>query len=127
MQEEQKWYTITIYSENTVGLLNRISGIFLKRHINIESFTASRSEIDNVTKFVIVVCTDESQIVKITKQIEKQIDVIRAFYHTDEETIFQESALFKIKSNLLFLGGATSFSEHNAKILLIPELARSST
>lgn len=102
MQEEQKWYTITIYSENTVGLLNRISGIFLKRHINIESFTASKSEIDNVTKFVIVVCTDESQIVKITKQIEKQIDVIRAFYHTDEETIFQESALFKIKSNLLF-------------------------
>ena len=102
MGDEQKWYTITIYSENTVGLLNRISGIFLKRHINIESFTASKSEIDNVTKFVIVVCTDESQIVKITKQIEKQIDVIRAFYHTDEETIFQESALFKIKSNLLF-------------------------
>ncbi len=102
MGEEQKWYTITIYSENTVGLLNRISGIFLKRHINIESFTASKSEIDNVTKFVIVVCSDESQIVKITKQIEKQIDVIKAFYHTDEETIFQESALFKIKSNLLF-------------------------
>tara|TARA_B100001093_G_scaffold69584_1_gene60122 strand:+ start:19663 stop:20193 length:531 start_codon:yes stop_codon:yes gene_type:complete len=102
MGEEQKWYTITIYSENTVGLLNRISGILLKRHINIESFTASKSEIDNVTKFVIIICSDESQILKITKQIEKQIDVIRAFYHTDEETIFQESGLFKIKSNLLF-------------------------
>jgi hypothetical protein len=25
----------SLYSENNVGLLNRISGIFLKRHINI--------------------------------------------------------------------------------------------
>ena len=35
-------------------------------------------------------------------QIEKQIEVIKAFYHTDEETIYQESAIFKIASNLLF-------------------------
>ena len=36
------------------------------------------------------------------KQIEKQIDVIKAFYHTDEETIFQENALYKVKSSALF-------------------------
>ena len=35
-------------------------------------------------------------------QIEKQIEVIKAFYHIDDETIYQESALFKIKSALLF-------------------------
>ena len=35
-------------------------------------------------------------------QIEKQIEVIKAFYHTDDETIYQESALFKIASHLLF-------------------------
>ena len=44
----------------------------------------------------------ELQVQKIVKQIEKQIEVIKAFYHTDEETIFQESALYKVSSKSLF-------------------------
>lgn len=100
--EENKFYTITIYTENNVGLLNRVSGIFLKRHINIESINASSSEITDVHKYVIVVHTTESWVKRIVGQIEKQIEVLRAYYHTDEEIIYQESALFKIKSDLLF-------------------------
>ncbi len=99
---KKKWFTISVYSENNVGLLNRISGIFLKRHINIESLNVSKSEIENVSKFTIVVFTTEEWTRKIVGQIEKQIEVIKAFYHTDEETIYQESAIFKIASNLLF-------------------------
>ncbi|MFD2586684.1 acetolactate synthase small subunit [Croceitalea marina] len=99
---ENQWFTISVYSENNVGLLNRISGIFLKRHINIESLNVSKSEINNVSKFTIVVHTTENWTRKIVGQIEKQIEVIRAFYHTDDETIYQESALFKIASDLLF-------------------------
>lgn len=99
---ENRWYTISVYSENNVGLLNRISGIFLKRHINIESLNVSKSEIDDVSKFTIVVHTTEKWVHNIVGQIEKQIEVIKAFYHTDDETIYQESALFKIASSLLF-------------------------
>ena len=99
---EKQWYTISVYSENNVGLLNRISGIFLKRHINIESLNVSKSEIDDVSKFTIVIRTTEEWVNNIVGQIEKQIEVIKAFYHTDDETIYQESALFKIDSALLF-------------------------
>lgn len=99
---ENKWFTISVYSENNVGLLNRISGIFLKRHINIESLNVSKSEIDDVSKFTIVVHTTEKWVHNIVGQLEKQIEVIKAFYHTDDETIYQESALFKIASGLLF-------------------------
>lgn len=99
---ENQTFTISVYSENNVGLLNRISGIFLKRHINIESLNVSESEIEDVFRFVIVVHTTEDWVRKIVGQIEKQIDVIKAYYHTDEETIYQESALFKIQSSLLF-------------------------
>ena len=95
-------YTISLYSENNVGLLNRVSAILLKRHINIESFSTSPSEIPNVFRFVIVVRLPEEKIKKVVQQIEKQIDVIKAFYHTDKETIFQESALYKVKSSSLF-------------------------
>ena len=99
---EEPRFTISIYSENNVGLLNRISDIFLKRHINIESLNVSKSEIDGISKFTIVINTSEDWTQKIVKQIEKQIEVVRAFYHTDEEMIFQQSALFKIASSLLF-------------------------
>lgn len=99
---ENQWFTISVYSENNVGLLNRISGIFLKRHINIESLNVSKSEIDEVSKFTIVVHTTDKWVRNIVGQIEKQIEVIKAFYHKDDDTIYQESALFKIDSALLF-------------------------
>ena len=99
---KQITYTISVYTENNIGLLNRISAIFLKRHINIESFSTSESEIKNVFRFVIVVKMGDEKVVKIVKQIEKQVDVIKAYYHTDEETIFQENALYKVKSSALF-------------------------
>jgi len=100
--EEIKSFTISIYTENNIGLLNRISAIFQRRHINIESLTTSQSEIDGVNRFVIVVNITETNAVKIVKQIEKQVETIRAYYHTDEETIYTESCMFKIKSSLLF-------------------------
>ena len=99
---EQKNYTISIYAENNVGLLSRVSAIFLKRHVNIDSLNTSMSEIENIFRFVIVAQLSEEQVKKIVKQIDKQIEVIKAFYHTDEETIYLESCMFKIKSDLLF-------------------------
>lgn len=102
MNEDIKSFTISIYTENNIGLLNRISAIFQRRHINIESLTTSQSEIDGVNRFVIVVNITEINANKIVKQIEKQVETIRAYYHTDEETIYTESCMFKIKSDLLF-------------------------
>jgi len=102
MEEKERTYTISVYTENNIGLLNRLSAIFLKRHINIESMTVSKSEIDDVHRFTFVVNIAEEQARKIIGQIEKQIEVIRAFYHTDDEVIYQESALFKISTAQLY-------------------------
>ena len=95
METEKKLFTVSIYTENNVGLLNRISAIFQRRHINIESINSSVSEIDHVSRWTIVVEISEAQMRKIIGQIEKQVEVIKAYYHTDEETIYQESCLFK--------------------------------
>ena len=103
MEEEKKQYfTLSVYTENNVGLVNRISTIFLKRHVNLLSMTASESEIEDVYRFTILVKMTEEKVKKIVGQIEKQIEVIRAFYHTDSETISQETALYKVASGLLF-------------------------
>ena len=102
MNKEKQLFTISVYTENNIGLLNRISAIFQRRHINIESLNISPSEIEGVAKFTIVVNMTEENVKKIIGQIEKQVEVIKAYYHNDEETIYQISGLFKIKSKLLF-------------------------
>jgi acetolactate synthase I/III small subunit len=102
MKKEFIQYTVSVYTENNIGLLNRISAIFQRRHINIESINSSASEIEGVTRWTIFVNMTEDQMKRIIGQIDKQVEVIKAYYHTDEETIYQESCMFKIKSDLLF-------------------------
>jgi acetolactate synthase-1/3 small subunit len=102
MNKQKQLFTISVYTENNIGLLNRISAIFQRRHINIESLNISPSEIEGVAKFTIVIHMTEDDVKKIIGQIEKQVEVIKAYYHNDEETIYQISGLFKIKSKLLF-------------------------
>jgi len=102
MSDKKNLYTITIYTENNIGLLNRISAIFQRRHINVDSLNTSISEIENVSKWTLVVRLEEFQMKKIIGQIEKQVEVIKAFFHAEEDIIYQESCIFKIKSDLLF-------------------------
>ena len=99
---EKQEYTITVYTENQVGLLNRIAIIFSRRKINVESLNTSPSEVPGIHRFTIVVMESREVVLKIVRQIEKQVEVIKAYYHTDDDTIYQESCLFKIKSDLLF-------------------------
>lgn len=94
-------YTVSVYTENNVGLLNRLTAIFQRRHINIESINTSKSEIKSVSRNTFLVKVTEEQIKKIIGQIEKQVEVIRAYYHLDEDIIYQESCLFKLSTDLL--------------------------
>lgn len=94
-------YTISIYTENSVGVLNRITGIFQRRHINIESVNVSKSEIKSVSRITLLIRITEDQMKKIIGQLEKQVEVIKAYYHTDDKTIYQESCLFKLSTDLL--------------------------
>lgn len=99
--ETKQTYTVSIYTENNIGLLNRISAIFQRRHINIESINSSKSEIKSVSRITLLVKITENQMKKIIGQIEKQVEVIKAYYHLDEQTIYQESCLFKLSADLL--------------------------
>jgi len=95
-------YNITIFSENHIGLLNRITIVFTRRKINIESLVVSESAIEGVYKFLVVINSTEDQTKKVVAQIEKLIDVIRAYYNSNEEMIYQELALYKVPIDALY-------------------------
>ena len=120
---EKKLYTVTIFSENTPGLLNQVTIVFTRRQINIETLSVSPSALKGIHKFTITVNTDKDTIEKVVKQIDKRIDVIKAYYNTDEELVFQEIALFKISTEkVLAMGGIeTLIRKYNARILEILE------
>jgi len=94
-------YTITVYTENQVGLLNRIAIIFSRRKINIESLNTSPSEIDSVHRFTILITETEEVVRKLCRQIEKQIEVLKAYYNTNDEIVWQELALYKVPTSVI--------------------------
>lgn len=118
-----KEFTITVFSENKVGVLSRVVSIFTRRHINIESIGASESSIKDIYKYIIVVNVDEVLVRKLVAQLDKQVDIIKSFYYTNTEIVQQELALYKIPS-ASFLGGDKMekvVRKHNARILSIEQ------
>lgn len=91
-----KEYTLSIYTEDQVGLLNRIAAIFTRRKISIESLNSSPTEVPGIFRFTIVIQLDEGAITKLARQLEKQVDVLKVYFNTAEEIIWQEMALYKV-------------------------------
>lgn len=116
-----KDYTITAFTENHTGLLARVVSIFNRRHINIESLTTSPSSLDNIHRFTIVVKVTEDMVNKLTAQIEKQVDVLKAFYYEKSEIVYQEIALYKVPTEVFLDSDEIEklIRTHNARILEI--------
>ncbi|MEE6186122.1 Acetolactate synthase small subunit [Mycovorax composti] len=92
-------YTITVYAEDRTGLLARITIIFSRRKINIDSLSTSASEIPGIHRFNIVIDETEEVVRKLCRQIEKQVDVLKAYYNLNEEIVWQELALYKVPTS----------------------------
>ncbi len=117
--EEKKLYTLLVYSENIAGILNQITAVFTRRQVNIESLNVSASSIPGVHKYTITAWSDEDQIIKITKQIEKKIDVVKANYFTNEQLFIRESGLYKLSTPAIMENPEISrtIRRHDASII----------
>ena len=98
---EKKLYTLLVYSENIAGILNQITAVFTRRQVNIESLNVSAASIEGVHKYTITAWSVPDQIEKITKQIEKKIDVVKAKFYTDDQLFIQETGLYKLSTQVV--------------------------
>src|SRR6476661_9128091 len=92
-------FTITVYAENQVGLLVRIAIIFSRRKINIESINSSPSEIESISRFTIVIHETVDVVKKVARQIEKQVEVLKVYFNTNDEIVWQELAMYKVSTD----------------------------
>lgn len=119
----RKLYTVIIFSENTVGLLNQITIIFTRRQLNIETLSVSPSAIKGIHKFTITTFATEDMIDKVVKQIDKRVDILKAYYNTDEDLVYQEIALYKVSTELFIRmhGVEDLIRKYNVRVLEIDE------
>ena len=119
----KKLYTVIIFSENTVGLLNQITIIFTRRQLNIETLSVSPSAIKGIHKFTITTFADAEMIDMVVKQIDKRVDILKAYYNTDEDLVYQEIALYKLSTERFIKMGTVEelIRKYGARILEMNE------
>ncbi len=100
-QHMERSFTVSIFTEDRVGMLNRVTIIFTRRHLNIASITASESEVPGVFRYTIVLNATREQVDKVVGQLEKLVDVLKAFVHEEAEIVHQEIALYKVRNGTL--------------------------
>ena len=115
-------FTVSVYAENHIGLAGRLMQIFTRRKINIDSLTTSESEIEGIYRFTIVIHVSKENVIKVVNQIKKVVDVMTAFYFQEEDVVYQEIALYKIKSSTLLGSNVEKVVRRNsARILYVDQ------
>lgn len=114
-----KEYIVIAFTENQTGVLNRITALYLRRKINIETLKVSESSIKGISMFVISAFTTQEIIDKLAKQLRNIVEVIQVEYYSSDELITQEIALYKISSKIFEQSGTVDMivREWNARII----------
>lgn len=87
-------FTITVFTENHIGILGRLSLIFSRRNMGIKTLNYADSSVVGIKKINITLDALTTQVERLVKQIEKQIDVLMVFYHAYDSLLI-ESVLHK--------------------------------
>ena len=116
-------FTISVFSEDRIGLLHSITIIFTRRKLSIESINSSESERSGIYRYTFVFSTDLDIAQKVTKQIDKLVDVLRAFLHEEDQIIHRELALYKVATASFYNGNEVEklLRKHSANIIRIEQ------
>ncbi len=121
--DTEQLFTLSVFTENRVGLLGRISVLLTRHHVHIERITVSESEPVGVRRHTLILHTTRVKAVKVTAQLRKLVDVLEVSLHTSEQLVTWELALFKLHESVANKARAMQVVRlHQARILeLDPE------
>ncbi|AIM17095.1 MULTISPECIES: acetolactate synthase small subunit [Neobacillus] len=91
---------ISLTVQDRSGVLNRVTGLLQRRQFNITSISVGAAETEGVSKMTLVVdVEDDQRLEQVTKQLNKQIDVLKVSDITDKAIVARELALIKVASS----------------------------
>lgn len=92
-------FTITAIADNVPGVLQRLSIVFTRRKINIDSVTVSETPRTGTSRFTFVVRSDADTVEKVLAQMRKVVELREVYGHCDEDLIFTEIALVRLRAS----------------------------
>ena len=96
---KKRW--ISLYVENQVGVLSKISGLFSGKSYNLDSLTVGTTEDPTVSRMTIATVSDDETFEQIKKQLNRLVEVIKGhrFYRCicpyERNTVCQSAKMFK--------------------------------
>lgn len=112
-------YNFAVFSNDQAGILNRITAVFSRVNLNIEALSVCESEQSGVFRHSVQVRCEHATALRLSKQLERQIEVIKAEFQVDDDMIQQEVALYKIASKSMLEQTLTEqiIHRHHARVL----------
>jgi len=92
-------HTLSVLVEDEAGVLTRIAGLFARRGFNIESLAVGPAEQVGISRITMVVPGDDAIIEQLTKQLYKQVNVLKVLDVTDTPAVERELMLLKVNAN----------------------------
>lgn len=92
----KRW--ISLYVENQVGVLSKISGLFSAKSYNLESLTVGTTEDPTMSRMTIETISDEETYEQIKKQLNRMVEVIKVIDFTELSVVMQEIMFIKVKN-----------------------------
>ena len=91
------WAILSIKVENKPGILFKVTHLFRSRNFNIDSISVGVTEDPKYSRMTVTTIGDEKQISQIVKQHDKMIDTIEVRRLDENNTVYRELVMFKIK------------------------------
>lgn len=93
---KKRW--ISLYVENEIGVLAKISGLFSSKSYNLDSLTVGETEDPTVSRMTISLTGDDQTFEQIKKQLNRSVEVIKVIDFTDIPIHMKEILYIKFNS-----------------------------
>jgi len=93
---KKRW--ISLYVENQVGVLSKISGLFSGKSYNLKSLTVGPTEDETISRMTIETVSDDETFEQIKKQLNRLVEVIKVVDFTDLTVCMKEILYVKVKN-----------------------------
>jgi acetolactate synthase-1/3 small subunit len=93
---KKRW--ISLFVENDVGVLAKISGLFSGKSYNLESLTVGTTEDPTMSRITIGLNSDDLTFEQIKKQLNRCVEVVKVIDFTNVPTHMKEILFIKIKN-----------------------------
>jgi len=97
---KKRW--ISLFVENQVGVLPKISGLFSGKLYNLDSLTVGTTEDPTISRMTIATYSDDETFEQIKKQLNRMVEVIKVIDFTNSSVYMKELLFVKLANCINF-------------------------